>query len=172
MEQILASKVQSKASEERQVQNVLARYTRAADQLNGKAVSDLFVADGKVQVYYVNRGNRELLFVLSGQPEIENAMSNLMKPHPDRGWSHHTTHDHIIEVNGDHATIDAQFIRFDSVGEKHPDNGWPEGTLGLMGKVTPTESGYYQPTLQKISGEWKIVTLVILHDLTFAIPGK
>jgi hypothetical protein len=51
-----------------------------------------------------------------------------------------------------------------------PENGWPEGTVGLMGKVTPPESGYYQPTLQKISGEWKIVTLVILYDLTFAIP--
>jgi SnoaL-like domain len=172
MEQKSGNKVQSKASEERQVQNVLARYTRAADQLNGKAVSDLFVPDGKVEVYYVNGGNRELLFVLSGQAEIENAISNLMKPHPARGWSHHTTHDHIIEVNGDHATIDAQFIRFDSVGEIRPDNGWPEGTLGLMGNVTPTESGYYQPTLQKISGEWKIVTHVILHDLTFAIPGK
>ena len=166
------NKVLSKASDERQVQQVLARYTRAADQLNGKAISDLFVPDGKVEVYYVNRGNREFLFVLSGHAEIENAMSNLMKPHPDRGWSHHTTHDPIIEVNGDHATIDAQFIRFDSVGDSRPVNGWPEGTLGLMGKVTPTESGYYQPTLQKIHGEWKIVTLVILHDLTFAIPGK
>jgi hypothetical protein len=172
MEQNSENKVLSKASEERQVQQVLARYVRAADQLNGKAVSDLFVPDGKVEVYYVNRGNRELLFVLSGQAEIENAMSNLMKPHPDRGWSHHTTHDHIIEVNGDHATIDAQFIRFDAVGEIRPDNGWPEGTSGIMGKVTPTESGYYQPTLQKISGEWKIVTHVILHDLPFAIPGR
>ncbi|WP_259065891.1 nuclear transport factor 2 family protein [Mucilaginibacter sp. X4EP1] len=172
MEQNSENKVQSKASEERQVQQVLARYTRAADQLNGKVASDLFVPDGKVEVYYGRGESRELLFVLSGQAEIENAMSNLMKPHPDRGWSHHTTHDYIIEVNGDHATIDAQFIRFDSVGEIRPENGWPEGTLGLMGKVTPTESGYYQPTLQKINGEWKIVTLVILHDLTFAIPGK
>ena len=172
MEQNSENKVQSKASDERQVQQVLARYVRAADQLNGKAVSNLFVAEGKVQVYYVNRGNRELLFVLSGQAEIENAMSNPMKPHPDRGWSHHTTHDHIIEVNGDHATIDAQFIRFDAVGEIRPDNGWPEGILGIMGKVTPTESGYYQPTLQKINGEWKIVTHVILHDLPFAIPGR
>jgi len=172
MEQNSENKGQSKASEERQVQQVLARYTRAADQLNGKAISDLFVQDGKVEVYYANGGNRELLFVLSGHAEIENAMSNLMKPHPDRGWSHHTTHDHIIKVNGDHATIDAQFIRFDAVGEARPNNGWPEGTVGLMGKVTPTESGYYQPTLQKINGKWKIITLVILHDLTFAIPGK
>jgi hypothetical protein len=34
----------------------------------------------------------------------------MMKPHPSRGWSHHTTHDHIIDVNGDDATLDAQFV--------------------------------------------------------------
>jgi len=31
-----------------------------------------------------------------------------MKPHPPRGWSHHTTHDPIIEVKGDTATLDAR----------------------------------------------------------------
>ena len=159
-------------SDERQVQQVLAKYVRAADQLNGEAMKSLFTADGKVEVFYVNAGVREALFVLTGPEEIANAISNLMAPHPARGWSHHTTYDHIIEVNGDEATIDAQFIRFDTLGEARPDNGWPEGTMGLKGSVTPTEAGYYQPSLQKVDGVWKISTHRILHDLPFIFPGQ
>jgi hypothetical protein len=159
-------------SSEREVQQILARYARAADALDGYAMSDLFTPDGKVEIYSFNGGNPVQLFVLSGKAEIANAISNLMKPHPERGWSHHTTHDHIISIRGDEASIDAQFIRFDSVGTARPENGWPMGTLGLMGNVTPTESGYYKPSLKKIEGEWKITTQRIYHDLTFAIPGQ
>ncbi|HLO57560.1 MAG TPA: nuclear transport factor 2 family protein [Bacteroidales bacterium] len=159
-------------SPEREIQQILARYTRAVDALDGNALSNLFTKDGKVEIYQFNGGLPEQLFVLSGKDEIANAISNLMKPHPERGWSHHTTHDHIISVNGDEATMDAQFIRFDSVGTAPPENGWPIGTIGLMGTVTPTESGYYKPSLKKIGGEWKIIVHRIYHDLTFAIPGQ
>lgn len=159
-------------SPERAVRQILAQYTRAADALDGIAMSNLFTPDGKVEIYSFNGGKPLPLFSLSGKAEIANAISNLMKPHPERGWSHHTTHDHIISINGDEASIDAQFIRFDSVGTARPENGWPTGTLGLMGSVTATESGYYKPSLKKIDGEWKITTQRIYHDLTFAIPGQ
>lgn len=33
---------------------------------------------------------------------------------------HHTTHDHIIDVNGDDATLDAQFVVFEVRGEERP----------------------------------------------------
>ena len=159
-------------SAERAVQQVLAHYTRAVDALDGNTLSNLFTDDGKVEVYYLNAGVAEKLFVLSGKNEIANAISNLMKPHPERGWSHHTTHDHIISVNGNEASMDAQFIRFDSAGTARPENGWPAGTSGLVGTVTATESGYYRPSLQKINGEWKITTHRIYHDLPFVIPRK
>ncbi|MFC4211621.1 nuclear transport factor 2 family protein [Pedobacter lithocola] len=159
-------------SDERQVQQVLAKYVRAADQLNGDAMKALFTKAGKVEVYYLNAGVEEPLFVLSNPDEIANAISNLMAPHPARGWSHHTTHDHIISVNGDTATLDAQFIRFDTLGDARPENGWPEGTVGLKGTVTATEAGYYRPTLEKVEGIWKIATHRILHDLPFIFPGQ
>lgn len=158
-------------SSERAVQQVLARYTRAADALDGDTMSDLFTNDGKVEIYSFNGGKPFQLFVLSVKTEIANAISNLMKPHPQRGWSHHTTHDHIITVNGDEAYMDAQFIRFDSVGATKPEDGWP-GTFGLIGNVIPPESGYYKPSLKKIDGEWKITTQRIYHDLTFALPDQ
>jgi hypothetical protein len=157
-------------SSERAVQQVLAQYVRAADKQDGNMLSNLFIVDGKVEIYDFNAGNPNLLFILEGQNEIANAISNLMKPHPEKGWSHHATFDPIITIKGDDAELDTQFIRFDSVGASRPESGWPSGTVGLMGSVTPTESGYYKPSLKKIEGEWKIVTHRIYHDLTFAFP--
>jgi hypothetical protein len=157
-------------SSERAIQQVLAQYVRAADKQDGNALGNLFTTDGKVEIYDFNAGNPILLFTLNGKNEIANAISNLMKPHPQKGWSHHTTHDHIISVNENDGEMDAQFIRFDSVGATKPEGGWPSGTIGFMGTVTPTESGYYKPSLKKIDGEWKIVTHRIYHDLTFAFP--
>lgn len=162
--------LKNQMSSERAIQQVLAQYVRAADKQDGDMLSNLFAADGKVEIYDFNAGNPILLFTLNGKNEIANAISNLMKPHPKKGWSHHTTHDHIIEVNENDAEMDAQFIRFDSVGATKPENGWPSGTIGLMGTVAPTESGYYKPSLKRIEGEWKIVTHRIYHDLTFAFP--
>lgn len=161
---------QHQMSPERAVQQVLAQYVRAADKLDGDAISNLFIPEGKVEIYDYNAGDSKLLFVLDGKNEIANAISNLMKPHPTKGWSHHATFDHIISVNGSTGEMDAQFIRFDSVGAARPENGWPAGTVGLMGSVTPTESGYYKPSLKNINGEWKITTHRIYHDLTFAFP--
>lgn len=161
---------QHQISPERAIQQVLAQYVRAADALDGETISNLFTNDGKVEIYDFNSGMPTALFVLNGKAEIANAISNLMKPHPKKGWSHHTTHDHIITVNGEAAEMDAQFIRFDSVGTSRPESGWPSGTVGLMGSVTPTESGYYKPSLKNINGEWKITIHRIYHDLTFAFP--
>jgi hypothetical protein len=60
----------------------------------------------------------------------------MMKPHPKNGWSHHTTQDTIIEVNGDAATLDAQFVVFSAVGGEKPEDGWPVGTFGAQGNKT------------------------------------
>jgi len=159
-------------SPERAVQQVLAQYVRAADALNGEALSQLFITNGKVEIYDWNAGNPSLLFVLNGKDQIANAISNLMKPHPHKGWSHHTTHDPIITVEGNYAEMDAQFVRFDSIGAICPENGWTVGTVGLIGSVKPTESGYYKPSLVLEDGTWKITTHRIYHDLTFAFPEQ
>ena len=101
---------QHQMSPERAIQQVLAQYVRAADALDGETLSNLFTNDGKVEIYDFNGGMPTALFVLNGKAEIANAISNLMQPHPEKGWSHHTTHDHIITVNGETAEMDAQFI--------------------------------------------------------------
>ncbi len=87
---------------------------------------------------------------LVGQEAIAAAVSQMMQPHPARGWSHHTTHDHIIEVDGDDATIDAQFVVFEVRGKERPVTGWPEGAFGAQGTVNPIEAGYYRPILRRV----------------------
>lgn len=172
MKKLSTQEFTANISDERAVQQVLAQYTRAVDSLDGTALSELFTDDGRVEVFYVRNGVPEQLFVLSGKAEIAYAISNLMKPHPPGGWSHHTTHDHIISLDGHSAYIDAQFIRFDALAAVEPPGGWPAGTMGLMGTVTPTESGYYRPTLRKVMEEWKISVHRIYHDLVFVLPAQ
>jgi SnoaL-like domain len=109
---------------------------------------------------------------LVGRETIAAAVSQMMKPHPSRGWSHHTTHDHIIDVNGDDATLDAQFVVFEVRGKERPAAGWPEGAFGAQGTVQPIEAGYYRPILRRVDGVWEITTMRITHNIPYAFPGQ
>jgi hypothetical protein len=159
-------------SEERAVQQVLAKYVRGADARDGEAVAALFTEAGRVEISYNNSGKLEPVGELVGQEAIAAAVSQMMQPLPARGWSHHTTQDHIIEVDGDNATIDAQFVVFDVRGKERPTTGWPEGAFGAQGTVAPIESGYYRPILRRVDGMWKIDTLRIVMNLPLAFPGQ
>ena len=159
-------------SEEREVQQVLAKYVRGSDARDGSAVAALFTDLGRVEISYNNSGRLEPVGELVGQEAIAAAVSQMMRPHPAHGWSHHTTHDHIIELNGDTATIDAQFVVFEVRGKERPSTGWPDGAFGVQGTVTPIESGCYRPILHRVDGVWKIDTLRIVMNLPLAFPGQ
>jgi hypothetical protein len=159
-------------SDERAVQQVLAQYVRGVDTRDGAAVAALFTNTGRVEIAYNNSGKSEPLGELVGRDAIAAAMSQMMKPHPARGWSHHTTHDHIIDVHGGDATLDAQFVVFEVRGKERPATGWPESAFGAQGTVQPIEAGYYRPILRRVDGAWKIATLRIVHTLPMAFPGQ
>jgi hypothetical protein len=78
-------------SDEREIQEVQARYVRAADHRDGAAMSKIFLPEAKVEVFYNKAGTAELLGELVGPEAISAAVTTMMKPHPPRGWSHHTT---------------------------------------------------------------------------------
>ena len=155
-------------SEEREIQQVLARYVRAADHRDGVAMASLFLPDGKVEIYHNHAGRPELIGELYGPEAIGAAVTAMMRPHPPLGWSHHTTHDPIIEVDGDNGTIDVQFIVFKVVGVEKPTGGWPEGTQGAQGTILPIETGYYRPEMKKAGGTWWIARQRIYLDLPVA----
>jgi len=112
--------------------------------------------------------DREPLGKLTGAEQIEAAVTNAMAPHPPLGWSHHTTYDHLVTVNGDEASIETQFITFNVVGTKKPEGGWPTATFGAQGTITPIEAGYYRFTFRRNDGTWRISHQDVIHDIPYA----
>lgn len=155
-------------SDEREIQQVLARYVRATDHRDGYAMGNLFLPNGQVEIFYNNAGTSERLGELIGPAAIGEAVATMMKPHPPRGWSHHTTHDPIIDVQSDTGKIDAQFVVFNVIGAEKPSGGWPIGVTGAQGIVTPIEAGYYRSIMKKVRGRWMIAHHRIYLDLPMA----
>ncbi len=160
-------------SEERKVQEILARYVRATDARDGVVQGSLFTDYATVQIY-TKTGPDSYEAVgepLVGGDGVRYAVEHFMAPHPELGSSHHVTLDHLIDVDGDQAHCNAQFVVFKVRGDARPTGGWPAGVFGAQGSVRPIESGYYDTDLRRIDGEWKIVAHRVLMDLPMALPG-
>jgi ketosteroid isomerase-like protein len=138
-------------SDERAVQEVLARYVRATDRRDGVAQGALFTDDAVVRILV---GGKPVAEPLIGGAGVRYAVENFMAPHPEGGTSHHVTADHLIEVDGDEAHLNAQVIVF----EVRP------------GAIRPIESGYYDTDLRRIDGDWKIVRHDVLLDSPIDLP--
>jgi SnoaL-like domain len=163
-------------SDELAVQQVLAHYVRAHDRRDGAAMGALFTPEARVTIFYNNNpdGEPELIGELAGREAIAQATTHMMKPHPPRGWSHNATDGMLIDIDGDRATVDAQFMVFTILGDEKPASGWPAGArgamgaMGAMGAITPIESGYYTQKLIRVDGQWLIESLQVRHNLPFA----
>ena len=157
-------------SDELAVQQVLARYVRAHDRRDGAAMAALFTPEARVTIFDNKNpyGEPELLGELVGRESIAQATTHMMKPHPPRGWSHNATDGLLIDIDGDRATVDAQFMVFTILADAKPPSGWPAGAAGAMGTITPIESGYYTQKLIRMDGQWLIESLQVRHNLPFA----
>ncbi|MFF4622196.1 nuclear transport factor 2 family protein [Nonomuraea jabiensis] len=161
----------SPMSDEREVQEVLARYVRATDLRDGKAMRTLFADDAVVRSYSKTAPDSYERFAeMVGAARVEYAVDHYMAPHPEGGSSHHVTADHTIEIDGDSAHMNAQFIVFEIRAAARPADGWPDGAFGAQGTIRPIESGYYDTDLSRIDGEWKIIRHSIRLDMPYVIP--
>jgi hypothetical protein len=160
-------------SDERRVQDVMARYVRATDRRDGKTQGALFTDDAVVQIYAKSGPDSYEPFggPLIGGTGVEYAVTKFMSAHPEGGSSHHTTFDHIIDVDGDRAHLNAQFIVYQVQASARPADGWTTGESGVQGAIRPIESGYYDTDLRRVDGEWKIVKHSVLMDMSIAVPG-
>lgn len=160
-------------SDERRVSEVLARYVRATDRRDGRTQGGLFTDEAVVQVYIKTGpdGYEPFGEPLIGGAGVEYGVTNLMAAHPEGGSSHHVTADHLIDVDGERAHLNAQFVVFEVQASSRPADGWPAGVFGAQGTVRPIESGYYDTDLRRIDGEWKIVKHSVLMDMPIAVPG-
>jgi hypothetical protein len=156
-------------SDERAVQEVLARYVRAVDARNADTVAGLYVERGRETFSYNRGGVYEQFAVFTGLQAIRDAVSSLLAPHPPLGWARHATFDPIVAVQGNTASIDAQFVVFEVRGAQRPADGWPIGASGGQGTIGPIESGCYQISLERTVDGWKMIENHTILDLPSAI---
>ncbi len=52
-----------------------------------------------------------------------------------------------------------------------PGFGWADGAVGDQSTVRPIKTGYYQATLNRTEGAWKIVTQRIMSNLRTTFPA-
>ena len=154
-------------SDELAVQQVPAHYVRAHDRRDGAAMAALFTPEARVTIFYNNNpdGEPEVIGELAGREAIAQATTHMMKPHPPRGWSHNTIDGLLIDIDGDRATVNSQFMVFSILGDAKPASGWPAGAVGA---ITPIESGYYNQKLVRVGRQWLIESLQIRHNLPMA----
>jgi hypothetical protein len=157
-------------SDELALQQVLAHYVRAHDRRDGAAMAALFTPQARVTILYNHppHGEPEVIGEIAGRDAIAEATERMMKPHPARGWSHNATDGLLIDIDGDRATVDAQFMVFSVLGDAKPAGGWPVGAAGAMGAIVPIESGYYTQQLVRVDGQWLIEALQVRHNLPMA----
>lgn len=160
-------------TDERAIDEVLARYVRATDRRDGAAQAALFSDDSTVEIrtrVAVDRWE-PVGQPLAGPAAVRYAVENFMAPHPPGGSSHHVTANHIVDVDGDTAHLTAQFVVFSTRGAQRPADGWPADAFGAQGTVRPIESGYYETDLRRTGGRWLITRHQVLMDLPMALPG-
>lgn len=123
--------------DQRKVREILARYVRATDARDGAAQGALFTEDAVVEILVKSGpGSHDPLGApLIGGEGVRYATENFMPAHPQGGSSHHVTADHvtadhIIDVDGDRAHLNAQYVVFETRAHARPADGWPEGALG------------------------------------------
>jgi hypothetical protein len=155
------------AHDEFRIQQVLARYVQATDARDADAQSSLYSSDGVLETYFRNdQGD----FESSGNPivgadELRDSVAHFRSAHPEDRPSHHVTTDHIIELDGDRAHLNAQFLAF----EVHIGGG--QGTSAnhnvssAPGYLHFYASGYYDMDFRLLDGHWKIVRNRVMADL-------
>ncbi|MGI5135405.1 nuclear transport factor 2 family protein [Streptomyces sp. CA-106110] len=158
-------------NDKHEIQDVLSRYVRATDERDPEALAALFAEDGVFQFF--GRSGTEK-YQSSGKPIVgPEAIKEFVEgwhPLPERAYLHHLTTDHVIEVAGDQATMNAQWIVMSTVAEPEPEGGWSKGHAGVHGSVAPTMIGFYDAILRRIDGVWKLTRFDVLHSLPLVIP--
>jgi hypothetical protein len=69
-------------SDERLIQEVLARYARAVDARDGEAVAELYEPKGRERLSYNRCGSPEPIAEFEGSEAIRNAVATILPAHP------------------------------------------------------------------------------------------
>ena len=150
----------------------LARYARALEERDGDALAALFAPEGVFQVFsrYAGEEYVALDADVAGQDALRAMLKNSTMP-PGHGM-HYLTTDHIVDITGDEATLQAQFVVVASTANPRPESGWPPGAELMQGKLALIMIGHYDSRLRRIGGNWVFTRHQVKHSLPMALPAK
>ncbi|TDC55624.1 nuclear transport factor 2 family protein [Actinomadura sp. KC345] len=141
------------------VSQILSRYSRAMDHRRPDDLDDVFTADVLIESFYDDDGAPA---PLGRRLEGREAMKKAVAAFPTAyGRWHHLTVDHIVEIDGDTATLSAQFLTICS----SPGTPSPLGSEFGLGAVLTGAAGYYDSALVRVDGQWLINRHHIIYDL-------
>ena len=148
----------------------LGRYARAAESRDGETLATLFTEDAEVEVSsrYGQEPYEPPHIGIRGRDQIRDMFTKGAMP-LGRGM-HYLTTDHIVEIDGDEATLHAQFLIVASAANARPDGGWPAGSDLMQGTLSPMMIGHYQSRLRKREGRWRFTSHKVKHSLPLASP--
>jgi hypothetical protein len=112
-----------------QLRNLLQRYARAVDERDLDALRAVFHADAIIEGF---RGTQTVDEWLAAMAEPRTFPSSM-----------HCIGDPLIELDGDHATVDAYAVVY-QLGDAAA--GQSDLTLGM----------HYRDTVERVHGEWRI----------------
>ena len=114
------------------IEDVFARYAHTADGYDAKGFVACFAEDGIFE--FESEGNR-LQFI--GQQALHDFIRAHIRLLPN---TRHVMTNHLVDIEGDHAEHRCTLT----------------GTLSRPDKVYTFISGWYESTLEKVAGQWKI----------------
>jgi hypothetical protein len=155
------------------MQQVMSEYVRATDHRDGSALAALFTPDGSVNILAPEAagGYRPVTDPIVGRAAIADAVSHAQAPLPALGAEHHVITAPVAALTVSGGTLSMQFTTYAIRGSAEPAAGWPAGTAGAQGSITPYETGYYAATFVGAHGAWSISRLDIQSDLPVVIPA-
>jgi hypothetical protein len=149
-----------------EIVEVLARYVRAMERRDGDALAELFTPDGAFALFGRNSDGE---YVPSGADVIGRDRIRAMVEGgalpPHRGMQYLTT-DHIVEIEGATASLEAQFTAVETDADIPAEVGWSTGARLLQGSLAVTMLGRYESELTKIDGCWLLAKHHVKHRLT------
>src|SRR5690242_12491317 len=114
-----------------EIVEVLARYVRAMEQRDGEVLASLFTEDGVFALFgRQGDGDSPSGADVVGRDRIR-AMVEGGALAPQRGMQYLTT-DHIVDIDGNKANLEAQFIAVETDAEMRGDIGWTTGARLLQ----------------------------------------
>jgi hypothetical protein len=154
-----------------EIVELLARYVRALEKRDGEAVAALFTPDGEFELF--GRSGRDDYAAGVKVVGRENicAMVNGGSVAPGRGM-HYLTTDRIVEINGDEASLDAQFVAVESNADLPTNSTWTTAQGIVHGTLALTMIGRYDSRLARIDGRWAFTVHRVKHNLPIVIPAN